>query len=451
MILPLAGLVCCALLTCVSTVRASDLAKDQVPDRTAHAEHFVETLAKGEFDTAIQSFDTTMKGALPVAKLEDIWKGLERQAGVFQRRLGSRTSKQGGYNIVFVTCRFERAVLDVKVVFNNSEQIGGLFFLPGKAPSAEAAAKNAPPKGIRETDVTVGSDEWLLPGTLTMPAAEGATPCAAVVLVHGSGPCDRDESVGVNKPFRDLAWGLADKGIAVLRYDKRTKVHAARLSAVYPFTVQDEVIDDALSAVQLLRTTKGIDPARVFVLGHSLGGMLAPRIGQADSTLGGLIIMAGATRKLEDAMVEQMHYLLSLDGQLSAGDESKLAQLHEQADKVKQLQTADSSSRVPILGAPAAYWIDLRNYSPPRTAAQLTLPLLVLQGGRDYQVTTKEFEQWKDALAGKPNATFRLYPKLNHLFIAGEGKPSPAEYDQPGHLDEAVIDEIAGWIQARRP
>jgi len=391
-----------------------------------------------------------MKGALPTSKLTDVWRRLQQQAGGFQRQLGHRTSKQGGYNIVFVSCQFERAVLDAKVVFNGSELITGLFFMHGKAPSKDVAARDVSPNTVREIDITVGAGKWALPGTLTLPAADDGKPRAAVVLVHGSGPNDRDESIGVNKPFRDLAWGLGARGLAVLRYDKRTKVHPGELRSVHPFTVKDEVVEDALAAVQLLQATKGINPKRIFVLGHSLGGTLAPRIGQADPSVAGVIIMAGATRKLEDAMVEQTEYLLRLDGSLSADDSVKLAHLREEAAKVKKLQTADSASRTLILGAPPAYWLDLQTYDPTSSAAQLKVPLLLLQGGRDYQVTPEEFEQWKAALTKKTDATLKLYPKLNHLFISGEGKGSPVEYDQAGHVADEVIDEIAMWIAAQK-
>ena len=157
-----------------------------------------------------------------------------------------------------------------------------------------------------------------------------------MVLVHGSGPNDRDETIGANKPFRDLAWGLATRSIAVLRYEKRTKQYPGKLMAtgVGQFTAQEESIDDALSAVGQLRGTEGIDPKRIFVLGHSLGGTLAPRIGQADPKITGLIIMAGSTRPLEDMVVEQTRYLISLNGTPTAEGEAKLSEVQLIAAKV---------------------------------------------------------------------------------------------------------------------
>jgi fermentation-respiration switch protein FrsA (DUF1100 family) len=77
----------------------------------------------------------------------------------------------------------------------------------------------------------------------------------------------------------------------------------------------------------------------------------------------------------------------------------------------------------------------------------LKTPLLILQGERDYQVTMDNFAAWKKGLAGRPNVTLKTYPKLNHLFIEGEGKSTPADYEKPGHVSEAVIADIAGWIK----
>jgi hypothetical protein len=153
--------------------------------------------------------------------------------------------------------------VDIQVAFDPAQRIAGLFFVPYPPPSY------VKPNAFRETEVMVGTGEWALAGTLTLPL--GPSVCPAVLLVHGSGPHDRDETVGATKPFRDLAWGLGSQGIAVLRYEKRTKQHAAKLGAIGgPLTVKDETIDDVLAAVALLRQTEGIETTRIFVLGHSL-------------------------------------------------------------------------------------------------------------------------------------------------------------------------------------
>ena len=300
---------------------------------------------------------------------------------------------------------------------------------------------------FHEQDVTVGSGEWALPGTLTYPA--GAGPFAAVVLVHGSGPNDRDETIGPNKPFRDIAWGLVCRGISVLRYEKRTRQYAARFTAdlLATLTVKEEATDDALLAVASLRGTPGIDPNRIYVLGHSLGGYLLPRIGAADPNTAGLISMAGPTRPMEDLILEQVAYIAALDGTVSPAEQASLDALAVQAALVKDpnLSVDTPASSWPF-GVPARYWLDLRGYNPAEVAKSLNMPMLFLQGGRDYQVTMVDLEGWRSALVSRQDVEFRVYPDLNHAFIAGTGQCAPAEYDVPGHVAEQVVADIAAWV-----
>lgn len=165
------------------------------------------------------------------------------------------------------------------------------------------------------------------------------------MLVHGSGPNDRDETLGPNKPFRDLTRGLAFKGIAVLRYDKRTKVHGARMAKGTNMTVKEETIDDALAAVNVLRGSSSVDRNRIFVLSHSLGGMLIPRIGQADSKIAGLIVFAGATRPLEDTLLEQVTYIASLKGTLTAEDKKELEKLKAEVATTRSRRPTSTTGR----------------------------------------------------------------------------------------------------------
>jgi dienelactone hydrolase len=418
-------------------------------DAAASGEQFVDFLAKGDFAAAVARYDKAMRAALPEPKLRDTWNLVEAQAGRFKKRTHTRLQKLSGYDLALVTCEFQKANLDTKVVFNSQGEVTGLFFLPSTY-NAEAAGppSYAQTNSFGEKDFTVGTGKWRLPGTLTLPVTKGAIPLPAIVLVHGSGPNDRDETVAGSKPFRDLAWGLATKGVAVLRYEKRTKEYATKLTAsdMRSFTVREETIDDALSAAKQLRQIDGIASNRVFVLGHSLGGMVVPRIGQADPQIAGFIIMAGATRQLEDMMVEQTRYILSLKGKMSPEDEENLSDLQSKVAKIKNLTAADTSSGEIILRAPPSYWLNLHQHDPVAEAKLLKQPLLILQGGRDYQVTEVDFAAWKSGLANSKNVSFKFYPKLNHLFVSGDGKSSPEEYERGGHVAEEVINDIADWV-----
>lgn len=289
-----------------------------------------------------------------------------------------------------------------------------------------------------------------LHGVLTLPAPRGE-PFPGIVIVHGSGGGDRDGTLGPNKPYRDLAAGLAARGIAVLRYDKRAGVQPLwYLNRA--FTVREETIDDAVSALSVLRNHPEVDASRTYIVGHSLGGQLAPRIAEADGRLAGMILMAGAwITPLPQLMVAQMDYMLSI---ASREDSARLTAqrrvIQHNVDRIEALSPADSGNLAILLGAPAAYWLDLRAHDPVASLRGRPEPALILQGERDYQITPAMLEGFLAALGERPATTVVRYPALNHLFIAGEGVPRPAEYSTAGQVAAVVMEDIARWVHQRR-
>ena len=400
-------------------------------------------LVKGETAAVAALFSPQMAAALPAERFREVWNGLPAQLGALKSLGDPVIRSEAGVENAWVPATFANAVVSLRMYFDAEGRLAGLRILPGPPPAEWSPAPYADPAKAREREVTVGSGAWALPGTLALPA-EGSGPFPALVLVHGSGPNDRDEAVGGAKPFRDLAGGLAARGIAVLRYEKRTKVHGAKMAGK-PVTLEEEVVDDALSAAALLRATPGVDPKRVAVLGHSLGGTMAPRIASRDRALAGIVLLAGAARAPEELVEDQMDYLASV----GAAPKDVVAATKADVARLKTLSPGSpEAATATLLGVPASYWLSFRGYDPAAAAKGLGIPILVLQGGRDYQVTAKDLERWKRALEGDPRATIRLFPSLNHLFVAGEGPSSPVEYERPGHVAPEVIEAIAAWAKA---
>jgi len=345
-----------------------------------------------------------------------------------------QVTKAGPNTIAVFPVKFGPQIINFRMVVNGAGLIMGMFALPGGVDWQRPAYSK--PNTFTERQVTVGEGEFKLPGTLTVP--NGSGPFAAVVLVHGSGPNDRDETVGGTKMFKDLAEGLASRGIVVLRYEKRTKQYQSRLSGVKHLTVADETVDDAAKAAALLRTQKEVDGTKVYVVGHSLGGYVAPRIADEDGKLAGLVLMAANVRPVEDLVVDQVQ---AVGGNAGAVENAKTFQA-----KVKKLEHGDEDGPA-VGGVPPAYWIDLKGYNPAEHAKRLGIPMLILQGERDYQVTMKEFALWKAAVGSAKGVTMKSYPALNHLFVAGEGTSLPAEYAKPGHVDAAVVEDVVGFVK----
>jgi dienelactone hydrolase len=409
------------------------------------AREVVDRLVSGQVEPLFQMFNEKMKAAIDADGLRRMIPSRIAQLGPFKSQVGARTESQDVLRVVFITCAFERANVDVRIAFDTFDRVVGIGFRPPVSTVSYAPPAYVTPSAFRDESLTVDAGGWPLPGTLSLPVGEGPFP--GVVLVHGSGPNDRDESIGPNRPFRDLAEGLASRGVAVLRYDKRTRVHAGRIAGLGDFTVKDEVVDDAIAAVAAMRRSRAIRSDRVFVLGHSLGGMLAPRIAAGDPAIAGLVVMAGPSKSLDQAIADQTRYLALLDGQISAEEQKMLDAAARLAADVKALKPSDPPIVAPGVSAPASYWIDLRGYDPPSAAVRLRQPMLVLQGERDYQVTMEDFGAWKRALGSRPNVELKSYPTLNHLFLAGAGPSTPAEYSVPGHVDASVVADIAAWIE----
>jgi dienelactone hydrolase len=418
-------------------------------ERTQSAQDFLHQLIAGDFSAASQRFDSNMTRVFGEEKLKATWIQIISQVGPFQKVLTSQATEKDEHSIINLTCQFEKANLHIYVVFDQDGQIAGL-----NTQLAPTTDKYNPPAYVRtgaftEKEVTVGSGEWALPGTLTMPNGSRAFP--GVVLVHGSGPQDRDETIGPNRPFRDLAGGLASQGITVLRYEKRTKAHGAKFTSdmLDKLTTKEEVTDDVLLALDLLRQVPQVDQRNLYVLGHSLGATLAPRIAQLDPSLAGIIIMAGLTRPLEDTIIDQYTHIYHLSGQPTSEQQAELDQLKLKVARVKSLKPSDHVAPKDLpLDIRQSYWLDLRDYHPDEVARSLSTRILVLQAGRDYQVTVNgDYPGWQKALGDRPNATLKLYPKLYHLFIEGEGPSTPQEYLVEGHVSQQVIDDIAGWVK----
>ncbi|TCC98057.1 alpha/beta hydrolase [Pedobacter psychroterrae] len=409
------------------------------------SEDYFKSLSEEKYTEAYNFFDDSFKTKISEDNLKDLWSKITEKFGKLENVSVVGTKAQGEYYVVTVEAKFSGDTQNFIIGFNKTDKIVGFFIQPKAASEAYKLPMYADSTLYKETEIYVKTPKHQLVGKLIVP--KNATNYPVVVLVHGSGPSDMDESVGANKPFKDLALGLAAKGIASIRYVKRTLVYAGDFSGA--FTVKEEVLDDALAAIELARTTPGIDKKQIYLLGHSLGGMLAPRLGALAPDLKGLILLAAPARKLTDIIIDQNKYMFSLAKDTTDKGKKLLDTiiLELSQTKITQLGTVKPDSL--LLGMPASYWVDLNIYDQVAVAKKLKQRIFIAQGGNDFQVTEQDYTLWKTALEKQKSATVKLYPDLNHLMATQKEKGNSQQYDIPGNVSSVLVDDLAIWIKTK--
>ena len=302
--------------------------------------------------------------------------------------------------------------------------------------------------------IVVGKDtKYPLKGLLTLPA-DFSKPVPAVVFVHGSGSSNMDEKVGKLTPFKDLAEGLAGHGVASIRYDKRSFAHGLKLvmNKNITITVKEETIEDAILATDLLRKDPRIDSENIYIIGHSMGAMLAPRIDVEGGDYKGLILMAGSPRKLEEIMRDQNQDVIrSTKGMVQKIVQKQMDKFSAIFDGLYELSDDEAKQKKIGNGVTAYYFKEMGEHDAASYLAPMEKPILIMQGDKDFQATVdRDYHAYEQLLSGKSNVTFHLYEGLNHAFVPsvyGDIMKAKQEYSKEQHIGDPVIADIAKWIQ----
>ena len=417
---------------------AKDVSAQQI-NYTERTFTIIDKLTNNKIGDFYSYFDENMKKQVSQTDVQKLWVDLIAVYGTFDYYKTDITLvSKDGYQIADVPCIFKNGSVTLRQTLNSKGEISGFFITENTTSSNSLQLAH-------DTEVTFGSEAYPISGSLTLPEGDGPFP--AVILVHGSGPNDRNEQIGPNLPFMDLAEQLSAQGVAVLRYDKRTYLYGSELAALTDITVQDETIDDAVYAFEYLKTLDTINAEQIYIAGHSLGGYLIPRIAAQTPEAAGYILLAASARPMEDMMLEQTEYLLGLEKNLDDASKQKLLkQTSDMVSAVKSLTPDTELTAEQLGGVPASYWLDLKNYDPIAEIQQIDKSILILQGGRDYQVTKTDYDLWLSAFHEYSDVHYRFYDNLNHLFMSGTGKSIPDEYQQKGTVDTAVGTDIVNFV-----
>lgn len=406
-------------------------------DYISTSEKLAKQMVEGDFGETYDMFSPLVKLQTKQNDLVVAWEATVTSLGQYVGVLEQKQKESGDVNTVNIILEYENNGLDIAFTYNKTGEMIGLWF--SYAPLEMIPEVN---DEFEEISITVGEETpYPIDGILTLPI--GLTKPPVAILVPGSGNHDQDETIGPNKPFRDIAHGLARQGIASIRYRESILDYEELKSEA--FTIEVDSLNDASKAITYAVNSDRIDMDHIVIIGHSLGGMMASKIAVDHKEISGIISLAGSPRRLEDIVVDQQRFQLSLTDEYDEKQaEALMAYVQDQVDEIKQLKEGDNKN---ILGYPAYYWYSLNQIDIPKLADSLNIPILITQGSDDWQVTSDyDYAEWLSLFADKDNITFQLYEHLNHLFMKVEGKEEDLTYNIKRTVDQQVIDDIAAWI-----
>lgn len=426
----------------ISSISASSESWNEQALKTSCAE-YVEMFRNGQFDEFYTHASDRLKTQLPQDKLAEQWSSAAATARVHSGNQTEQILTKDNQAEVLVTSVHSRYNLQTSFTFLDEDTVDSI--------SVKVTPLIVTPESSElwdEFPISVGYDtQKQLNGMLTLP--KNVTNPSVAILVHGSGANGMDSLIGTanNRPFSDLAHGLAEKGIAVIRYDKR--------SYGYPEDVVDvetEYLRDVKSVVQFALKDSRVNGKKIYLIGHSQGGMLSPVFAKENPEIQGIVSLGGTLLRLEDKVLEQTITMMDQNTELT--EEQKNAEINRvktEVDLIKGLTAESTDDRTKLLlNYPVSYWISINSISPENDAKELTIPMLILQGDNDFQVTYEtDYSYWQQVLSSKENVTFRHYAGLSHVFMPGSRERfDGAVYNPPATMDTQVIQDIANWIQS---
>ena len=427
------------IAVCAVLIFSSAVAQPALRRGTARA--FTDAFAARDWDRLLALMHPEFLGTHKIEEWKTLREELGKQGGDLLRHAFLSIDKKGAYTTIVHRAYFRKDSLDFRMVVDTLNLIEG-FWVDMITPAyAFAPPPYAKRSKFREVPMTIGDSASALPGTLSIPKSRGRHP--VVILVHDSGPLDRDATVKGNRPLRDLAWGLASDGVMVLRYEKRSRAFPRSLDPG-KVTVKEEIVDDVLAAVRILRARKDVDTSRLFVVGHSHGGTVAPEIATREAGVKGIALLASAARPLEDVIEDQLLFVAALTDSSAGKAHKTLAAQRASLEKIRRHELPESTI---VLSAPAHYYYDLQKRSAVKTAKKLSIPVFLAFGGKDYQVTRKDEEIWRSALGDKTNVVFHTCENCTHLLIETAAQPGPANYNTEGHVSPGLIRALTEWCR----
>lgn len=416
------------------------------------AEEIVTALSEEAHEHVVSQFTTEFKSEFtegyppsfelylspePEPLLSEHWDGLTALYGSFEEIDSIDSQSDDAETDVTVNLEFQKQTHPIRLTLTPAGEISDLTFVSGYEPPEYLDEST-----FEERDVTVETDDLDLGGTLTVPDNDEDIP--GVVLLHGAGGTDRDYTAGANKILKDLAWGLADQGIASLRYDKRNFV-----TDVPPeeFDLESVVVDDAVEAVDRLADVEGVDSDRIAVAGHSLGGTCSTYIAERHDEVAGIVNLDGpSVGSVTDVLFGSIQEHWEQQDKLSEYGREQLEKVESEAERIENGNIEPDET---LFGQHGAWiqsydcytddWLD--------ATASLTIPRFIVVTGRHVPNQAAHWEETIRAEMDETDTKIAFYEDMNHYFQRGDERGSflePIKVRKPPA--ETVVSDVAEWI-----
>jgi len=411
----------------------------------AHGLSFLQLLVDSNFNKAEMLIDSGARQYYTALTLQRDWYELIGNYGEFKKAKPVEFMEAAGLTFIQYLIKFDYLQYILSLTFNQQYNVGYVAFAP--AHQVYFTPDYADIGSYRDTTVvfTTGLD-FEFPGTLTLPYQYNKK-IPVVIIMGDAGPTDKDFSMNQNKPYKDIAVGLATKGYAVFRFDKRAQrfpMFLLRDKIAYnSFTCREDYLDDLYSAINKLKTIPNIDAERIFVLGHGQGGNLAPLVAKERKDVKGILMLGAHAVSQQELLLDQYNYLMTISPQkFEEYDEVKRKVKNTYPDKIRSFSPHDSMPNQ----TQATYFIWLNAYKPIQIIKKIKQPVLIMHFNRDYQVNEKNIKLWQQTLKKNKNATIKQYPKLNHLMYEGEGPSTYSDYFIKSNIPVYLINDMADWL-----
>lgn len=424
-----------------------DIKKDEFEKSNKIALKFIENFTTENYTESYSFFDEKIKSLVSLDQLKQTYTQLESAFGKFKNVVSIGNSKTDNLKISEIVLKFEKSLLNARIVIDSNYNVAGMFFIPTYERQTNNLISYIDTSRFVENEIEFGNKDFLIKGSLCIP--NYIKSLNAVIMLSGSGPNNRDSEIGPNSPFKDIAYGLASKGIITFRFDKRTKIYGKKIfQNNLDLTLNEEYYEDTDYAIEFLQNYCKINKIKIknlIILGHSQGGTVIPYIlnnSKFKEDINASIFMATPARNLEVIVKEQYNYIFTLDNTLDLAEQKQLDNLDIQISNLKN----NKEENLP-LGLSKQYFNSLDKNDFNGNLAKSKIPLLIMSCGKDYQVTSVELNIIENILKDNQNVNYKFYDNLNHIFIKVEGVPSPSHYNKVSNVDSQVIEDLVKWIK----